>query len=156
MASDPTEALARSVVRTLEEAAFVFAGLAESSPPPFSGTVLEARLAFWGGEAGELTIATDNRLAAELAANLLGEDAEDPEVANRGHEALGELVNMVAGALVVDLYGERSVCRLGVPAIRTVDAARYRRENQVAPGSVVLITEEGRRLDVSLLPAAGG
>ncbi len=156
MSSATPELLARSVGRTLEEAAFVFADAADVAPLPFSGTVVEARLPFWGQETGELRIATDEQLAAELAANLLGEDVEDPAIATRGREALAELANMIVGALVIDLFGDGVPCRLGVPAIRILAAAQYGREVPTAPCSVTLITEEGRRLDAALQTKAAG
>ncbi len=156
MSSATPERLSSFVGRMLEDAAFIFAEPPEIAPPPFSGTVIEAWLSFSGREEGELWIAADEQLAAELAANLLGEDAGDPTVAARGAEALGELANVLAGSLVVELYGDEVPCRLGVPAIRTLSPADYRRK---APGeacSVVLVTEEGRRFDAALRTAARG
>jgi CheY-specific phosphatase CheX len=156
VASPSSEVLARCVGQMLEEATYLFAAPADVPPPPFSGTMLEARLDFSGKEKGVLSICTDEEMAAELAANLLGEEPSDPEIAARGREALGELVNMVVGALVVDLFGHETQCRLGVPVIRTLDP-KDRRQAAGDSCSVVFLTEEGRRLDVSLqtTPAGG-
>ncbi len=144
------ELLSSSVGRTLEEAAFVFLEPIEGAPPRFSGTLVEARMTFSGEEDGELRIATDEVLAAELAANLLGQDAADPAMATRGGEALGELANVILGTLVVEIYGQWAPCRLGVPDIRTLGADAYDPGTVDDACAVVLVTEGGRRFDAVL------
>lgn len=151
MASPSTEVLARCVGQMLEEAAFLFAAPAEIDPIPFLGSVIEAKIVFSGRHSGEICLRADEPLTAELAANLLGEEPSNPEVAVRGREALGELANMVAGALVVELFGKETHCRIGVPVIRTVDPKDRPPTSPRESCSVVFLTEEGRRLDVSLI-----
>src|SRR6266568_2074259 len=95
MAELDLELLSGQTVRVLEEAAFAFLE-PTARPPAYAGDAVVARLS-WGGPAGgELTLAADPTLACELAANLLGED--DPAAAaGRADEAIGELLNMLAG-----------------------------------------------------------
>lgn len=144
------DALAAAFARTLEEAAFVFAERSDD-PPPFEGEVLEARLAWSGPDAGELRLTAEPALAAALAANLLGvDDAE-----GRGADALGELLNMAAGAVVLELFGPREARRLLLPAVRVVDAATHASARAGAAVSASLLEESGRRIDVALAPAPG-
>jgi hypothetical protein len=145
------ERLGALVMKTLEDAAFVFAEVADGAPP-FSPPVLEARLRFEGPEAGELALATSPAMAQGLAANLLGLDPGDPEIGQRAGDALGELANILAGAVVLELFGPRVETRIGVPSVREVAAAPAGE----APCAVTLSTEEGERLDASYRPAGKG
>ncbi len=140
------ERLAAAVQRTLEDAAFLFAEPVEE-PPPFGPEVLEARLSWSGPGAPELRLATSPELAAELAANLLGvEDAPDA-----GPDALGELLNMAAGAIVAAIFGPRDARRRLLPSVARVDAGTHDRGIADALVAVALVDEEGRRIDVALV-----
>jgi hypothetical protein len=142
--------LAELVSRTLEDAAFVFTEPADPTLP-FEAPVLEARLDFEGPSRGELALTATPALARGLAANLLGLEPGDPDIAVRAGDALGEIVNMLAGAVVLELFGPAAQTRIGVPAVRELAGAP-------APGSgtsVSLTTEEGERLDAFVRPLAG-
>jgi len=150
--NEPTsDLLAETLGSTLEEAAFVFVE-PRSRPPPFPAKVLEARIGYAGPSSGELFLVADSSMAATLAANLLGED-EGEATASRGSDALGELLNMVVGALVMRLFGEGARCRLGVPRVREVRASEHQARLLAAACTAHLVEEEGRRIDLSL--AAG-
>ena len=146
--------LAQSLARTLEEAAFVFAESTDD-PPPFEGDVIEARLAYSGGHTGELVLASPRDLAATLAANLLGEDEGGASVTGDDLDALGELLNMLAGALVAELFGPEAGCKLGLPHVRSVSAEEHARELAAARAVATLVEEEGRRIDLSATVTAG-
>lgn len=146
---EPTpELLAQVLGATLEEAAFVFAE-AVGDPPPFQGEVIEARLAYHGPGEGELCLAATEGFAATIAANLLGEDEGGAAVVGDDQDAIGELLNMIAGSLVVGLFGTDVPCRLGLPRVRRLPAADYRRSLEGARAVATLMEEEGRRVDLS-------
>jgi len=142
--------LAELAAGTLEEAAFVFTERADP-PPPFPGSVLEARLQYDGPSRGEIALRATPEFAAGLAANLLGSEPGDPETARRSADALGEIVNMLAGAVVLELFGPVAQTRIGVPSVRECPGA-------AVPGGCLthLTTEEGERLDVCVRPRSGG
>ncbi|HVP68850.1 MAG TPA: chemotaxis protein CheX [Anaeromyxobacteraceae bacterium] len=141
--------LAELVTETLEEAAFVFCEPADP-PPPFEGDVLEARLQFSGPSRGELALRASSEFAVGLAANLLGTERGDPEIGARSRDALGEIVNMLAGAVVLELFGPAAQTSIGVPAVKGG-------ATEPPPPECLahLSTEEGDRLDVWLRPALG-
>jgi hypothetical protein len=143
------ERLAAVTMRTLEDAAFIFSERTDS-PPAFRGPLLEARLTYEGPDHGELTLTSTTGFADLLAANLLGVEADDPEVAGKGPDALGELLNILGGVWAAELFGARATCRLGLPEVRERPAPA--RDAPAAPGggaSVTLLVD-GRepRLDV--------
>jgi hypothetical protein len=140
--------ITETFLRTLEEAAFAFAE-PTADPPPFSGELLEARLAWSGPAAAELTVVVERGFAASLAATLVGEDEPDD---SRAGDALGELVNMAAGSLVHELSGG-APCHLGVPRVRALDAAAGQGDLPASAACAVsLLEESGRRIDVALAP----
>jgi len=143
------ERLAELVADTLEEAAFVFTEPVDP-PPAFQGEVLEARLQYSGPKRGVLGFRASADFAAGLAANLLGIDRTDPEIDKRSADALGEIVNMLAGAVVLELFGPSAQTSIGVPSVKEAAAA------PIVEGVVThLATEDGDRLDVFLRPANG-
>ncbi len=146
--------LAQTLGRTLEEAAFVFAEPAED-PPPFDDDVIAARLAYHGEHAGELLLASPHGLAATLAANLLGEDEGGASVTGDDVDAVGEILNMIAGSLVLELFGPEAGCKLGLPRVQRVSAEEYGRELARAHAVASLVEEEGRRIDLSVSVGAG-
>jgi len=147
--TQPTAAqLAEVLGRTLDEAAFVFTDPQEA-PPPFTGSLIEARIRYDGPATGVLCLATGPEMAATLAANLLGAEESDVTPALR-RDAVGELLNMVVGALVAQVYGEESRCRLGVPQVRELAAAAYAGGQAQRACATHLVEEHGRRIDLSL------
>jgi hypothetical protein len=145
------ERLAEMVARTLEDAAFVFTEPADPSAT-FGAPVLEARLEFEGPTRGELALTTTRAVARGLAANLLGLEPGDRDIEVRAGDALGEIVNMLAGAVVLELFGPAAQTRIGVPAVRELAGAP-------GPGSgttVSLATEDGDRLDAAVRQLGGG
>jgi Chemotaxis phosphatase CheX len=140
--------LAQCLARTLEEAAFVFAEPTDD-PPPFEGDVIEARLAYSGAHSAELVLAAPHDLAATLAANLLGEEEGGASVTGDDLDALGELLNMIAGSLVLELFGPEAGCKLGLPRVKRVSPTEYGRELARAHAAATLVEEEGRRIDLS-------
>lgn len=147
MSGATRERLTDTFLRTLEEAAFTFAE-PTPTPPPFSGELLEARIE-WGRS--ELRAVVERRFAATLAASLLGEDEPDDA---RAADALGELLNMAAGALAHALPGGAG-SSLGLPSVRALDAGDWAAHDG-AQCSVSLLEERGSRIELTLEGAAAG
>ena len=154
MRADLTELLARALGQVLEEAAFVFAE-ATDDPPPLAESVLQARLAYGGDHRGELVLAAPTDLAATLAANLLGEDEGGAAMTGDDADALGELLNMIAGSLLVELHGPDARCSLGLPRVALVPADQHERGLAEADVVASMLEEEGRRVDLSVTFGTG-
>ena len=140
--------LAELVTRMLEDAAFIFTEPSDPAPP-FPTPVLEARLTFDGPGSGELALTTTPALAQGLAANLLGLEPGDPETGRRAGDALGEFVNMLAGVVVLELFGPKAQTRIGVPEVRELAAAAA----SLGATCASLATEDGERIDARVSPS---
>ncbi|MFL5264646.1 MAG: chemotaxis protein CheX [Anaeromyxobacteraceae bacterium] len=138
--------------RMLEEAAFVFAE-ATTVPPPHAAALVEARLGYAGPQRGELTLVAPASLAATLAANLLGEDEGGASTTGDDEDAIGELLNMIAGVVVVELFGEDAACQLGLPRVRRIGPDAHARTLATATAAATMVEEEGRRIDLALTSA---
>jgi len=145
------ERLAELVARTLEDAAFVFTEPADPSAP-LEAPALQARLDFEGPSRGELSLTTTPAVARSLAANLLGLEPGDRDIELRAGDALGEIVNMLAGAVVLELFGPEAQTRIGVPAVAELAAPPA----GAGGTAVALLTEEGERIDAAVRPLPGG
>jgi hypothetical protein len=149
MTAEPSrELLAQTLGSALEEAAFVFAE-DTAEPPAFEGRVIEARLSFSGPKDGELVLAVAPRFASMVAANLLGEDEGGAEATGDDSDAVGELLNMIAGTFVVELFGE-ATCRLGLPRVSQVPSEGHERAVAAADAASTMVDEDGNRVDLSL------
>jgi hypothetical protein len=103
--------------RILPEAAFVLA-TPESRTPEWPAEVIEVELGFDGPAAGKLWLRATPRFGAEVAANQMALEPDDPEAAAQAAAALAELLNIIAGALVAETFGTARVVRLGLPRAR--------------------------------------
>ena len=148
------EYLAEVLGRTLEEAAFVFAEPADGEAMA-DETLLEARLTYQGPHQGELVLTAPRSFAATLAANLLGEDEGGAAAAGDDEDALGELLNMIAGALVAEISAPGDTCLLGLPRVGPVASAVHAHALASAHASATLVEEEGRRIVLAACRAPG-
>lgn len=130
--------------RILEEAAFVFAEAAEEMDDPSSSHAVSVGIDFNGPQSGMIVLAASRPFAIELAANMLGQDPEDPVAVSEADAALAELLNIFAGALAYEVFGSQAVCHLGIP--RAIPLA------SLPPPSlrVPLVTDSAERLEFQL------
>lgn len=143
------ELLSRVTRQVLEEAAFVFLEPADSPPPFKEGEIVSGRIALHGPAGdGELLVATSGEVSQTLAANLLGLDPGEDGAAHQAEDALGEIVNIIAGALLEQLYGDAPYS-LGLPAVVRVPARTHAEALAGAGCAVCFVTDEGGRLDAA-------
>lgn len=119
MTPDFTEALSKVAVRILEEAAFLFSDdLAPADRPDHTWEPVGASLEYEGIEdSGHIQVWADVAMVRSLASNMLGLDEEDPESAAHVADALKELLNMVLGNVLTELWGTEPVFHLGIPTL---------------------------------------
>lgn len=144
------ESLERVVIEILQDAAFIFAEPTERMEPD-EEKVLVARLGFNGPSSGEMLLSCSPLVATDFAANLLGIDADDPEAASRGADALCEMLNIVGGALLANWFGVDGEFEMGVPSVLQIDSGQYSDETRAAALMLPLETDEGERIDVAIL-----
>ena len=147
------ESLSRTLIGLLADAAFVFAE-PTSSPLPATESPLVARMTMAHGESWELCVCVQDKLGDMLAANLLGTESESEAHASAA-DAVGELANILAGALAVDLFGKDVVCHIGIPEVSVEPGHTAGDRLAKADYRANLLTEEGFTLAVALTAQGG-
>lgn len=103
--------LTTATTSTFEGLGFLMAlGAAPDGASPPRG----ARVAFRGPRTGRLELRVTDALLAAASANMLG--ADHPPADALRQDALGELANVIAGAVVPELDGPLAVYLLDAPA----------------------------------------
>jgi len=136
-----TATVARVLSRVLEDASFVFTD--DMPDTARTGALLEGSigvsLTFTGERRGTFRLWGAPAFAALLAANMTGVDAESPLALEKGADAMKEILNIIVGNALTELYGTSAVFDLGIPqtaAAALLDADRRR------PDAVWLMAEE--------------
>lgn len=144
-----SERLAAVVSELLESAVFVFAEPVEIKPWN-EPTVWCARLELEHDKKVQMSLCVPKELALTLAANLLGLEPEEGEAQESLGDAVGEMANMLAGIVAVELFGKNVVCRIGVPKVTRGSGADHNAFAAKAVCRSSLRTEEGQRVDACL------
>ncbi len=152
MTSRPTrERLGSLIVELLENAAFVFAETTVEKPWAASD-ILCARVVLEHGERVELSLCVARELAVVMAANLLALEPDSEQAEASASDTVGELANMVAGSLAVEISAEtwcaRSVCprwHRNLASITTVISAVAPAARRCEPRMVTGWTRASRR-----------
>ncbi len=143
------ETLAEVASGTLEEAAFIFTEPGEPTPDWDTETAI-VKISFEGTERGTLWLVSSARFAVELAANLLGLEPDDPDAIERGTGALGEMLNMICGALMEAAFGTGVICNLGIPTPTPLSQEELNAKLESAEHAISMMTDEDHRLDMIL------
>jgi hypothetical protein len=147
------EALAQTACEILEDAAFIFATPADSKAPD-DGPFVIARLPILGDAPAALVLATPLSVGAEIAANLLGLEPGDPEAESKTADAVGEILNMMAGELAAHCEEEGGGWKFGTPDTAFPGDAQVLSQAS-EERAAVLMTDGGDRIWTAVLVGDG-
>lgn len=116
------ETLDTVTCHVLEHAAFMFPEPADMSDglPLGEFEMVAVTISFRGKKRGTLEMIAPVDFCEELASNMLGEDISETRSENKHHDAAKEIVNMIAGQLLLELYGKDALFNLAAPQIRQI------------------------------------
>lgn len=150
------EMLGRLSADILADSAFLLTEPSDNSlslPMSSLSAVISIRGVATGARAS-LVLSAPRELATVIAADMLGVSVLDPEVATHTEGALGELVNVLAGALAANVFGAAETCDLGVP--RVLRGPPHGTTSPHEMSSVTLCAEGGHLIRVDWLDAPTG
>jgi hypothetical protein len=103
--------------RILGNAAFIFtdALTPDQLPDPKLWDCLGVSIGFSGRPNGCFHLWAGRDFAHCAAANMLGLEEDSPGIDEKSKDVLGELLNMIAGAFLTDVFGEKQLFNLGLP-----------------------------------------
>lgn len=126
MRSDISEIVATTFVDIAEQLTFMLGDQVDKSELATpEGAVLRAYMDFKGDLSGSLDLYIGEAVCAELAANILGIDAEDVEGESQSLDALKETLNVVGGRIVREIGGGSMRFELTPPAVETLAAGAW-------------------------------
>jgi chemotaxis protein CheY-P-specific phosphatase CheC len=143
------EQLESTVGKVLQDAAFVFTEPLEDDLPD-EGEVVQATLEFTGSKDGRLVFSVPPTFAIELAANLLGIEADDPTATSQKNDAVGETLNIVAGILMESWLGADAQYNLSPPTTRTIPPADTEARSDEATCRTSLAADDEYRVDLAI------
>ena len=109
--------LATVLTDVLGNLAFMVSDDDSVEPPP--GTVwLKCEINYHGPVSAALTCWCTRDFAIQLAANLLGIEADEGDAQAAAEDAVREFMNVLCGQLVTAWYGTTDVYSLSIPAVR--------------------------------------
>jgi CheY-specific phosphatase CheX len=144
------EIIANVASHTLEEVAFIFSEASKQPIPWRDGALLMSTLSFSGSRSGWVMIATSEKLACHMAANLLGIEPSDSEAQMLGRDALGEVLNIIGGVLLGELDGYDKINQLTPPKVSPATNDLIEEQQRRARSSVSLISEDDDRIDLAV------
>jgi CheY-specific phosphatase CheX len=141
--------------RIVGEAAFMFADPLDPAARPRMDEweALGVRLSFSGDVSGEFRLWAPPSLARGMAVNMLGLDQETVIARERQEDALKEIVNIIVGNFLTEMYGDAVAATLGLPCL--IDPASLA-QDYGNPEALWISVEGDAVLCVMKTPPAGG
>jgi CheY-specific phosphatase CheX len=151
MTTEQRELLLQTVADVLERFSFMFSDPEELGADQWKGEYLHSTITFDGPSQGALTITAPEPLCRDIAGNTLGEMDTDDISAETCEDALKEMLNIICGEFVAELYGTKVLVNLTVPSMTRIDKGKWL-ELSAGEDNMKLMVE-GNQLLVSLLIA---
>lgn len=142
MSEKHLEALRTVFAEVMEKVAFVF--LEEDDDQFEMEAVVEGFLAemeFSGMISGQVSVAMPSSHLCELAASVLGLEADDEAAVKAGEDSLKEILNMTCGQMLTTCEGSAPVFNLSIPDSRTLSADEWVAFSQM-DGSTRYVSDE--------------
>jgi len=139
-----TESVLDSFVAVLERFVMMEGAPADADSAPLDiidFDLLQASMTFHGAVTGAVTMAAPLELCAEMAANAVGVELDLETHARKAADALGEVLNMTCGYLVLDLEPDRPT-DLTPPVVLGMESAEWERFADLP--STISVVIEGR------------
>jgi hypothetical protein len=143
------EKLTDLVATILADATFMFVEPVEGNAPQESDALC-ACLVLGQDETVELVLRAAPGLGPTLAANLLGTEPDSDEARAAASDAVGELANMLAGAVAVEVFGHEMICHISIPEVALEVGQSVAPAPEPDACRTVLLTEDGHCLSVVL------
>ncbi len=126
MQSNVQEQLCSTFMEVVEQLTFMFGEVVTKQEVDSPGTLFTlASMSFTGDLVGVLEVAVPTEITADIAANILGVEAEEIESETMMNDALGEMLNVVCGHVIMAMAGHDSNFKLGSPETTYVDDTKH-------------------------------
>ncbi len=113
------DALGQVVARVFQQTAFLFPEAINLQDGIAFGDqdLICVSLSFSGERSGDISLILPTALCQELSANILGEDMTEDGAPEKGLDAAKETLNIIAGQLLIQVFGEKALFNLAAPEV---------------------------------------
>lgn len=126
MNNERRELLSSVFCDAMEKLAFMFGEPAEGDELfPTGKNYLTAGMTFTGDMSGEISITVAEEMCMEIAANILGINADEEQAMNLAIDALKEVLNVTCGQVLTAIAGEKALINLSIPQVSELDASGW-------------------------------
>ena len=124
MCKDYSDILYRVLEESMENLAFMFAESVDYSEISMNDTeCVKVSMNFTGDlYNGSLLMILPNNISNELAANILGIDDFSEEANNLGHDSLKEVLNVICGRVLTEIFGMEPLFDLSIPELEIISS----------------------------------
>lgn len=117
------QALVQSVLSVFTEMTGVPIQIVEpSSIAPFETPMLNARISFSGPRSGDLGLLVEPPLAGLISSRMIGIDQSEALIQDMIDDAVKEMLNVVCGQFLTQMFGHRPVFSLSIPLVLSLGA----------------------------------
>jgi CheY-specific phosphatase CheX len=142
LSDDRRETILSVIGSVLEDAAFIFTEAIDPAAGSEPAAIEGVTLSFSGERSGVFRLWAEEGFLKLLAANMLGIEENDADARERRADALREIINIITGNVLTELFGTVAVFELGIPA--QADAAL--REVDWTRADAIRLQAEGNRI----------
>ena len=125
MTNEERERVFSLLCEMLEEQAFLLPDALPEDQVFYPGNGLVVKLDAQGSRKCSMRVAIPDMICDEIAENLLGCDSDDPEFPMMRRDAVGELVNVLAGGLFYSVAGEEQRLSFGSPVVENLTESEW-------------------------------
>lgn len=110
----------------MESLAFMFGEMVDKTEVEApAANLVKAVMTFSGPNSGSIAIAVPETVCPEIAANVLGLDAEEDIDPADALDALKEVLNVICGHVLTRMAGTEPVFDLSIPEVTTITAESW-------------------------------
>lgn len=118
MEGNPSECLMEALGHVLVSMVSMSPHIIEAKDmPEMKGDALNIRIEYSGKHAGELGLIMERPLASQIAARILGLGSTDDIYDDMIEDAVRELINVVCGHFVTQMYGYTPILKISMPKV---------------------------------------
>ena len=107
------------IINILNECSYIFADpISEEDIPSLNELNLRGvTLEYKGHKSGNVSLFANDEFLRYAAANMLGIDEDSNDAIEKGFDSIKEILNMVVGNLLTEIYGCDPIFDIGIPSI---------------------------------------
>lgn len=143
MSKDITTVLQETAAKIFEELVFLFSFPADNAGFDQSAPFAVSMISFSGPFSGTLVMKLSDKMLPELAANMLGLEAQDELTIDDHFGSLTETLNIICGNFLPEIAGKKEVFDIDPPKVISEDDVLKSQNDQATTCRVVLKFEKG-------------